>query len=389
MPEPFPSHPPTSKAARFTIRPKRLLPGIILFIIISCLIFVTAVLFRRSRLPSKTIDNACHALAEARGKQAKAFAPKQFAAAEGFLALMLVEWRNQNSRFFLLRNYRKTTEFARAVDSTSKVAMYSAEATKDSLQSQMPDYIQKLGKRIETFKRTLGILPMLPDQRELFTRSELSFAESTVAFKRGDIIGARDIFDSSQMFFDSVATELQQNLSVYFEGFPLWNKWVEQTILWSKLHCRSAIIVDKMAHDLSLYQNGKLSARVTVELGANWIGVKVRRGDRATPEGRYYIRRKIASMSYRKALEINYPNDDDRRLSAANEKIKSTGRCTDLGGDIEIHGGGGKQCNWTDGCIALENDDIDRIYSRVNVGTPVTIVGTASRSIIDTFAQPK
>jgi lipoprotein-anchoring transpeptidase ErfK/SrfK len=56
-----------------------------------------------------------------------------------------------------------------------------------------------------------------------------------------------------------------------------------------------------------------------------------------------------------------------------------------LGGNIEIHGKGGKLCNWTDGCAALSDADIDTLYSIVSVGTPVTIIGTTSSSLADSL----
>jgi murein L,D-transpeptidase YafK len=113
-------------------------------------------------------------------------------------------------------------------------------------------------------------------------------------------------------------------------------------------------------------------------MGPNWIGDKRHRGDKATPEGRYYITKKKKGKDtiYYKALLINYPNDEDRKRYNDDVKrgILSAGQ--GIGGLIEIHGGGGKGAHWTEGCVALTNAEMDQIFDFVEVGTPVTIVGS-------------
>lgn len=193
----------------------------------------------------------------------------------------------------------------------------SATDLEDSVNSLVPVFGNRLRSKIEMFNKTFSGLPMTTEQCEKFTRSELFFAEGNDAFERNDLLGARNQFDSARKYIDTVSFVIQNNMAAYFERFPEWNVWTEQTIRWSKQHCQTAIIVDKMAHSLSLFYNGKEGIRIPVEFGPNWIGVKAHRGDRATPEGQYFIRREIAFSTFGKALEIDYPNADDRK-SAVN-----------------------------------------------------------------------
>ena len=105
--------------------------------------------------------------------------------------------------------------------------------------------------------------------------------------------------------------------------------------------------------------------------------MKRSQGDRATPEGRYRIVKKkdVGQSIYHRALLLDYPNAEDRKRFAAAMKRGEIPRASAIGGLIEIHGDGGRGQNWTDGCVALRNSDMDELFARVPVGTRVTIVG--------------
>ena len=139
-----------------------------------------------------------------------------------------------------------------------------------------------------------------------------------------------------------------------------------------------AIVVDKLRRQLILYYRGLKMATFSAELGANGLRRKQHAGDRATPEGFYRIvqLKDGRSTKYYKALLLNYPNDDDRTRYSEARRRGAIPRRAGIGSLIEIHGEGGGGDDWTDGCVALSNADIDRVFARVRVGTPVVIVGT-------------
>jgi murein L,D-transpeptidase YafK len=125
------------------------------------------------------------------------------------------------------------------------------------------------------------------------------------------------------------------------------------------------------------------------ELGTNWTADKSRSGDAATPEGRYkVVQKKGAGHSiYYKALLLDYPNAEDRAAFARAKRRGEIPRDATPGGLIEIHGDGGKGRDWTRGCVAVSNDDMDDVFRRAKVGTPVTIVGSnAHRGELATLA---
>jgi murein L,D-transpeptidase YafK len=147
------------------------------------------------------------------------------------------------------------------------------------------------------------------------------------------------------------------------------------------------IVVYKKARKLELYSDKQLVRTYRVGLGFSPVADKQREGDGATPEGEFYVFVKNNKSAYYLSLGISYPNveDADRGLrdGLINEtehaaildairKKKAPPQYTKLGGLIYIHGNGSSK-DWTWGCVALENNEMKKLYDAVTVGTPVTI----------------
>lgn len=134
------------------------------------------------------------------------------------------------------------------------------------------------------------------------------------------------------------------------------------------------VLVDKSDEKLYLLRNGQVFAEYSVAFGSNPIGHKEQEGDGRTPEGQYLLDYKKADSAFHKAIHISYPNPADRQAAAAKGK--------DPGGLIMIHGqrnGFGwlsiitQRFNWTDGCIAVTNAEMDEIWDSIAVNTPIEI----------------
>ena len=158
----------------------------------------------------------------------------------------------------------------------------------------------------------------------------------------------------------------------------LWRSQVADTIKESRRSGGAAIIVDKFKRRLYLYEGGQKRAVFAAELGGNGLVRKLHSGDRATPEGRYLVtvKKSGGATKYYLALLIDYPNSADLRRYREAEAAGEVPRGTGAGGLIEIHGHGGTGRDWTDGCVALADEDMELLFKKVRVGTPVTIVGT-------------
>ncbi|HLP49598.1 MAG TPA: L,D-transpeptidase family protein [Chitinophagales bacterium] len=136
-----------------------------------------------------------------------------------------------------------------------------------------------------------------------------------------------------------------------------------------------SIAVHKAERELQAFSNGQLVKIYRVCLGQNPVGPKQVNGDKKTPEGLYRISYRNAGSLYHKSLAISYPNKQDV------ERAKKMGESA--GGDVMIHGlpnfdaeaGPDKYTNdWTWGCIALRNHEIDELFERVKPGTPILIM---------------
>jgi murein L,D-transpeptidase YafK len=136
-----------------------------------------------------------------------------------------------------------------------------------------------------------------------------------------------------------------------------------------------ALLVEKAARRLTLLRDGKAIAAYRIALGSEPVGAKEREGDGRTPEGRYRIDFHKADSAYHLALHVSYPEEGDR------ERARRLG--VDPGGAIMIHGirnGLGwlgplhRVLDWTRGCVALTNREIEEVYRAVPDGTAVEIV---------------
>lgn len=134
------------------------------------------------------------------------------------------------------------------------------------------------------------------------------------------------------------------------------------------------IVVNKAKRVMTLYADKKAIKTYRIALGGNPVGHKEQEGDSRTPEGRYIIDAKNPWSSFHLSLHISYPDRRDR--AAARKKGMSPG------GAIMIHGTPeglaaaqalGIFNDWTAGCIAVSNAEIEEIYRAVRIGTPIVI----------------
>jgi hypothetical protein len=134
------------------------------------------------------------------------------------------------------------------------------------------------------------------------------------------------------------------------------------------------IIVKKNKRELELYQKCQLVKVFPVDLGENPKGHKLHQGDMRTPEGLYRVieKRDRGQTKYYLAFMLDYPNENDK---VRFEKALTRGlipKDAGIGGLIEIHGEG-KGVDWTEGCVALINNHMEELFSRIPLGTPVWI----------------
>ena len=155
--------------------------------------------------------------------------------------------------------------------------------------------------------------------------------------------------------------------SVYLYAHHVWNPLPVATMI-------DRIVVEKSARKLAVFRDGKELKSYRVALGRNPVGAKEQEGDMKTPEGVYTIDYRNPQSDYHLALHVSYPSDEDTARAAE--------RGVNAGFDIMIHGianGSGwigafhRLHDWTAGCIALTDEEIEELYRVTPDGTPIEI----------------
>jgi murein L,D-transpeptidase YafK len=135
-----------------------------------------------------------------------------------------------------------------------------------------------------------------------------------------------------------------------------------------------SVVIEKKAHRLTLYHLGRPMRSYQVALGRQPVGDKLSAGDRRTPEGLFSIEDRNPNSRFHLSLRISYPD------SAHRARAEALG--VSPGGDIMIHGlpnGQGRigaahrAYDWTNGCVALTDEEIEELWYTVPIGTPVEI----------------
>ncbi len=348
-------------------------------ILISSFVIVYMVLILTMEKPPLTEFKTCQQiLAKAKRANADVYSPEYYTAAERKYQSALIEWKIQNERVFFRRNYSKAKELIMTATLKAEEANASSGVNKNSLKMKYLKEAELLKHKLDNYHDVFIHLPLKVSLRKNYEFGKLSLEQGLNAFSSGDIMLATKKLNEGKIRISLADNEVNALLKEYFSNFSKWQSWFAATIRQSVQNSGYAIIVDKIQHKGYLYYKGKLNKEYDVEFGRNWIGNKYYAGDKATPEGMYKVIKKKGNgdSKYYKAMLINYPNEEDYAMFNSKKRQGSISRNSRIGGLIEIHGEGGKGADWTSGCIALSNSEIDELFSKTPVGTPVTIVGS-------------
>ena len=302
-------------------------------------------------------------------------------AKEDFDRYRLIYWKakrelsKENAKFVWFRDYKEIT-------SAFNIVLTRGEEIEEKVHKLKEIKSDSLAVKLNNFKRRITGLQRLTLQmnegkpiRLILIRAELMFREASLLYQRGTLDKAEEKLKSLSVSVKDAEAMVLLVLDRYVDPVQIakWRKWAEDTIFESRNKSIAVVIVIKIDQKLRIYKKGKLLSSYEIGLGHNGFNDKLHAGDRATPEGRYRIINKLPSSRYYKAMLIDFPNEEDKK-KYDQDKIKGlVPPGVRIGGLIEIHGGG--KHSTTDGCISLENKDMNALYSLVEVGTPVTIVG--------------
>jgi len=325
--------------------------------------------------PTQSLDNAKARLADAGKAGAIRYAEPAYRKAEKLVQQGWLEIARQNGRLGPLRDYKTADSILALSILASQEAIAKTRDSLDRVSFKTRLGLEDLQKQIANWTESVnGSLARYKLER-FANAAELQLHVAQNLHRRGEYDAALTALTKGN--------ETLRQLSVLFADFAdadarrlsIWQSWIDETLANSRATGGYALIVDKSAHKTYLIKSGRLAKSYNCELGYNSAHQKLLAGDGATPEGRYQVVQiKLRSSKYYKALLLDYPNDSDRKRFAENKRQGIISTRARIGGLIEIHGDGGKGDDWTEGCVALTNQDMDHILEYVTAGTPVTIV---------------
>lgn len=332
-----------------------------------------------NQAPEEELNEARLNITKAKKMHAPDYATKCFETAERYFDSAMVSWSAENEILILFRRYDEVVYYARKASETAREAMQQTLDRSSAIRDQVQKQIASVQKQYAHFEKRFGTFPYGESNRTDLATGKLLLGEADRSLKQENLHQAALLTDSAGSIIKQLTAEHDRKLEAYLSNYPVWRKWVDSTIELTAKNRSRCIIIDKLARQCLLYDRGTLVDTFPVELGINWIGDKQSEGDRATPEGNYRIvsLKNQGETRYHKALLLDYPNEDDKKRFQRNKQNGTIGQQENIGGMIEIHGHGDKGIDWTDGCVALANRDMDRLFKFVQPGTLVTIVGTA------------
>lgn len=328
--------------------------------------------------PAEQVTEARIALSEAVSNSAHTYSKNLYREAKSLYDSAMVSWQKENERFIWFRDYSRAAELAQMAEQKARQASRISINNVTDLNIFLGQKLEKLNHIAGQIDRKFDAYPLSSEVWSNISRGRMLLKESEVAYKKGDYSVAKEKVASSELLLVDAYENANEHLTLYFSSFPKWKQWVDRTIRESRQNQSYAIIIDKYSRKCNVYLGGVKKYEYNVELGKNWVGNKKERGDKATPEGMYKVVKKFGGgrTKYHKALLIDYPNETDKtefRKAVSGGTLPKTAR---IGSLIEIHGEGGRGYDWTEGCVALINEEMDVVFKIAREGTPVTIVGS-------------
>ena len=326
--------------------------------------------------PIGQMNSAREALYLSLRNNADSYSGKFYTDARNYYDSAMENWQNQNKRFLYARDYDKVLKYAKMSENAARLATLSAISNSKSLKLKISQKLDTLKLLVTEIDKLFTTYPLPSETRDRISRGKMLLEEAEIIYKKGQYLSSNVKITDSEFLLKSSYKDASTDLKNYFKLFPLWKRLAEKTINDSRKNGDYSILIDKFSRKLQVYYKGVKKWEFETELGKNWVGDKRIKGDYATPEGMYKIVKKFDNTAYYKALLINYPDEEDIARFKSEIAHGTLPRNAKIGGAIEIHGNGGKGVDWTEGCAALTDSNMDIVYRIARVGTPVTIVGS-------------
>jgi len=284
----------------------------------------------------------------------------------------------ERAKFIWFRDYDPVAKVFRDVIEQGEKVRTAALTAKARETTELTLQINKVAERLRVLRNLADDVRDRKLSTRSLSRAEVLIDEARGHVKNSDWAKARRAINEASLNLDGMVRATRQLVARFADTKQIahWRTMVANAISRSRASGNYLIVINKLDRELSLYKSGQLVKNYPAGMGINYLTDKLYSGDNATPEGEYQVIRKLPASKYYKALLINYPNEEDRRRFALAKRSGQISRHAQIGGLIEIHGGG--TAGLTRGCVALDDRHVLEVFNTVDVGTPVVIVGALS-----------
>lgn len=309
---------------------------------------------------------------------ATVYAPESYADFTAALKSGRDQFSSEKARLAWFRDYESVATNFRSILTQGEQIRRQIDQKKEQQTNELLQRTTRITERVHALR---DLVQAVKDSRlntGLLSRIDILLTEAKSFTNSNQPGHALARLTDAEDLLDKMVDSIRPILSQYVDAVKIarWKTLVDDVIAESHRKGSYAIVVNKLRRQLILYKKGAVMGTYPVGLGFKPIGDKLYSGDRATPEGRYQVVRKLPNSKYYRALLLNYPNADDQRRFAEAKRRKLIPANAKIGGLIEIHGGGKDSA--TLGCIGLNDDKMLELFNRVEVGTPVVIVAALS-----------
>lgn len=337
------------------------------------------------RVPVEDFRPAQAALNSARDARAEEYAPAAFDSAQAFLA------RASAMNISVPRTWYgwPKSDLIRGAITESVRWSTLARTASDSLHAERlhrnRDQLTGVDQQLRTIERQLSSASGKRINRRLLREAQVDLKEVGKWLDRGEAARAETVLARLKGRSSDLGARAAEDLRRFDnpDAQRNWRKWLTEGMRIAQ-NGRKLLVIEKESRTSYLVHKGRVLYRTPVDLGVEGTRVKTSQGDLATPEGLYTITKKKGNgqTKYYKALLLDYPNAEDVARFRAMKKRGAISANARLGGLIEVHGSGGRGEDWTLGCVAVGNSQMDRLYRELSVGDKVAIVGRVPEDVL-------
>ena len=324
--------------------------------------------------PLASLQRAYRAVDRARVAGAEQYAPSILNEAQLYLELGEGSLRRENASINPFGSYQEADSLFNLATVKAGIARKNTTDQQEAARNQITETVAATQREMDGWRKRLddGLAPM--ECQRLLTAAGTSFGLARDLVAKNQHTEAESLLQKTDYLLDKLASQYKGFQSQNVENLHHWQSWVRDTKQHSRETGETAIVIDKAAHKLYLILRGDVAGVYPCDLGYSSAKQKWVSGDGATPEGKYRVTQIKQNSKYYKALLLDYPNDQDRQRFRQGQRDGTIAGRARIGGLIEIHGQGGQGKDWTDGCVAVTNIQMDKLMKYAVKGMWVTIV---------------